>query len=152
MAQHPGSQPTPMAFVQYADSLKEKIAAAEAAAAAATDERCQALVDHNGKLQQQLWEKQQQLKQQAAAIRALKALLALHGVPVPEEEEEEEEGEKEEAEEEQDLGPAPSVAPEEKKKKLAELTPRPSQAHPYVLPASRSSRPVSPRRRPTKKR
>ena len=75
MAQPPSTQPPVMSFVCYADSLKAKLAAAEAAAAA-TEERCKALVDHNGQLQQQLWEKQQQLKQQQQQLEQLQRELA----------------------------------------------------------------------------
>ena len=133
MAQQPTNSPPPMAYVNYVDELRKRATDAK--------ERSQALSAHNSELQERLWQQQQQLKQQQSLIEQLQADLASRSShPAIEEEEED-----------ADVGPpAPSVAPEEKTKKLAA---KPSHSHPYlckgVTSASRSTRPVSPWRRPT---
>ena len=125
MAQQPGSQPPPMSFVLYADSLKAQIATATAAAAAAEKERSEALAEHNNELQQRLWEQQQQLKQQQQRIDQLQDELASRPSH-------------------------PAIIEEDDKVSK----PKPSHCHPYlgsgVTSASRSKRPVSPWRRPSK--
>ena len=86
---------------------------------------------------------------------------AEEAVASDEEEEKEEEGEQfeggdeeapqeelEEEEEEEEKEEAPTSDPEEKPKQMA---PRPTQAPAFGPSASRSSRPVSPSRRPTKR-
>ena len=135
MAKQPSSVPPPMAFVAHADNLRTR--------AEAVEERVKflsALLQ-----QQQLWQQQQQqqLKQQQRLIEQLQADLASRSSRSA--------IEGTEAEEEAPAGaPAPSVAPEEKTKKLAA---KPSHSHPYpckgVTSASRSKRTVSPWRRPT---
>ena len=99
------------------------------ARATTAEERSEALSVHNGELQERLWQQQQQqqhIKEQQQQIQRLQRELV-------------------------ELRDA-----EEKNKKWAQSSPKPTQAHPYVLnkgfSATRSSRPVSPARRPTQKK